>query len=275
MSDPVRIHPTAVVSPHAQLGMDIEVGPYSVIESDVTIGDGCRIASHAIIGEGTRLGNNNRIYHHAVLGTPSQDLKWQGEKSFLRIGDDNIIREFVTVNRATGEGNSTCIGNRCALLAYVHVAHNCVVEDNVILSNCTQLGGEVLVERNAIVGGLVGVHQFCRIGACTMIGACSKITQDILPYITANGHPARPYGLNRVGLERNGFDSKAIRAIKRAYRLLFARGTAFSDGVEHLKEQKSRIAEVEHMIRFIEQSRRGIAHPRGEETTDWDDEMGE
>ena len=193
------VHPTAVVHPTARIAPDASVGPYAIIETETTIGPGCRIDAHAVVGPHTTLGARNRVHHHAVVGTDSQDGKFQGETSYLVVGDDNTFREFVTVNRATGEGKETRIGSRCRLLAYSHVAHNVVVEDDVILANCAEVGGECFIGHCAILGGLVGVHQFCRIGAHVIVGACSKVTQDILPYITADGHPRAPAGSQRRG----------------------------------------------------------------------------
>jgi UDP-N-acetylglucosamine acyltransferase len=258
------IHPTAIVAPSAELARDVEVGPYAIIEAGVVIGEGSRVGGHAVIGRDTRLGRNNTIHHHAAIGTPSQDLKHKGEKSFLVVGDNNIFREFVTVNRATGEGKATRVGNGCALMAYAHVAHNSVLEDGVVLANCAELGGEVHVEERATVAGLVGVHQFCRIGAFAFVGACSKVTQDILPFVIADGHPARPYGLNLVGLRRHGFSSEAISALKSAYRCLFCRGMLLERALDALAAEHAVSPEVQRIVHFIRASSRRykIARPR-------------
>jgi UDP-N-acetylglucosamine acyltransferase len=256
------VHPTAILDPSAVLGEGVEVGPYAIVEANVVIGAGSRIAGHAVIGRGTRMGSNNLVHHHAVIGTESQDVKFRGEDTGLEIGDNNVFREFVTVNRATGKGKVTRIGDGCRLLAYAHVAHNTVLEDGVILANCAEIGGEVLVEKNAIIGGLVGVHQFCRIGAHAMVGACSKINLDIPPYVVADGHPARPRGLNTVGLRRFHFHPRAIAALKNAYHILYRKGVRLEDALDILAREYTGYPEVMHMVRFIQNSRRKVARPR-------------
>jgi UDP-N-acetylglucosamine acyltransferase len=257
------LHPTAVIDASAQIADGVRVGPYAIVEARVAIGEGCTIAGHAVIGEDTRIGRHNAIHHHAVVGTASQDGKWRGERTGLVVGDENVIREFATLNRATGEGNVTRIGSRCRLLAYSHVAHNTVIEDRVILANCAEVGGEALVEEGAIVGGLVAVHQRCRIGAFAIVGAGSKVTQDILPFITADGHPARPKGLNVIGLRRSGFSAEAISHIKAAYHCLFRRGVRLDAALEALCRDHGDSAEVMRMVTFIRSSERRIARPRG------------
>jgi UDP-N-acetylglucosamine acyltransferase len=256
------VHPTAIVDASSLLLDNVEVGPYAIIEANVVIGGGCRIAGHAVIGRGTRMGRNNHVHHHAIIGTESQDMKFHGEETALEIGDNNVFREFVTVNRATGKGKATRIGSGCRLLAYSHVAHNTVLEDGVVLANCAEVGGEVLVERHAIIGGLVGVHQFCHIGAHAMVGACSKINLDIPPYVTADGHPARPRGLNLIGLRRFRFAPEAIAALKTAYQILYRRGVRLSEALEILTREYAGFPEVMHMVQFIQNSRRKVARPR-------------
>ena len=257
------IHPTAVIDASARLADGVEVGPFAIIEAGVEIGEGSTIAGHAVIGQDTRIGRNNVIHHHAIVGTASQDGKWLGERTGLIVGDDNVIREFATLNRATGEGNVTRVGNRCRLLSYSHVAHNTVIEDGVVLANCAEVGGEALVEEGAIVGGLVAVHQRCRIGALSIVGAGSKVTQDVLPFITADGHPARPRGLNLIGLRRRGFSPEAVSHIKAAYRCLFRKGVRLEEALDALCRDHAESPEVMRMVEFIRSSERKIARPRG------------
>lgn len=257
-----HIHPAAVVDPTASLADDVRVGPYAIVGPRAALGPGCVVEAHAVIGPLTTLGARNRVHHHAVVGTDSQDGKFQGEEAYLTVGDDNIFREFVTVNRATGQGKATRIGNGCRLLAYAHVAHNTVLEDGVILANCAEVGGECYIGRHAILGGLVGVHQFCRIGAHTIVGACSKVTHDILPCMTADGHPARPRGINAIGLRRHGFSEEAIAGLKDAYLELFARGHRFEEGLEILRAQQGNVPEVREILDFVAASQRGVARPR-------------
>ena len=257
------IHPTDVVDPSAELAADVRVGPYAIIEGGSRIGPGTAVGAHAVIGPHTRIGARNQIWHHAVVGTDSQDGKYGGERTGLEMGDENVVREFVTVNRATGEGKATRVGSGCRLLAYSHVAHNAQLGDGVILSNAAQVGGETVVEENAILGGLVGVHQFCRIGAHAIVGACSKVTQDILPFVTADGHPARPWGLNLIGLERHGFPPDVVSALKSAYHCLFRRARRLEEALETLERDCGDFPEVRRMVEFIGRSQRGVARPRG------------
>lgn len=245
------IHPTAVVDPAARLAPGVEIGPYALIEADVEIGEGCRISGHAVVGGGTVLGRNNVIHHHAIVGTDSQDSKFKGEPTRLVVGDDNVIREFATVNRATGEGHATRVGSGCRLLAYSHVAHNATLGNGAIVANAAQVGGETVLEEHVVIGGLVGIHQRRRIGAYSIVGACSKVTKDIPPFIRADGHPARPRGINLIGLERHGFPPEAIAAIKAAYKTLFLRGIRLEEALDQLGRDFPDSAEVARLVDFI------------------------
>jgi UDP-N-acetylglucosamine acyltransferase len=258
-----RIDPKAIVSSSAKIAEDATIGAFAIIGENAEIGPGCRVEAHAVIGDNTRLGRGNHVHHYAIIGTESQDAKFQGEFTRLEIGDNNIFREFVTVNRATGAGKATRIGSNCRLLAHAHVAHNCALEDGVILANCAELAGEVVVEENAIIGGLVGIHQFCRVGRHAIVGACSKVTQDIPPYMTADGHPARPRGVNVIGMRRHRFPNESIDAVKQAYRILFLRGLLLREALEALKSEFPQSPEVGHLVRFIESTSRAVARPRG------------
>ena len=196
------IHATAVVSPQAHIGKNVQIGPYAVIEDHVSIGDGTIIGAHAVIHEWTTIGENCHIFQCASVGEVPQDLKFKGEKSTTVIGDRTSIREFATIHRATGEGEETRIGNDCLLMAYTHVAHNCVVGNNVIMSNAAMIAGHVVVEDRVVIGGMTGVHQFVKIGRNAMVGGASKLVQDVVPYTIVDGRPAKAVGLNTVGISR-------------------------------------------------------------------------
>jgi len=255
----VSIHPTAIVAPTARLGSGVTIGPYSTIGDQVTLGDGTTVGAHVVIEGGVEVGRNCRIFSHAVLGSEPQDLKFRGEKSMLIVGDGTVIREFATLNRATsGGGGKTVVGRGCLIMAYAHVAHDCHLGDGVILANAATLGGHVLIEEHAIVGGLTGVHQFCRIGAHAIIGGCSGIILDIPPYVKAQGNRARLFGLNTVGLKRRNFPPEAIRHLKQAYRLLFLSGLTTTQALERIATELPACAEIQHLVHFIKTSERGI-----------------
>jgi len=255
----VSIHPSAIVAPTARLGAGVTIGPYSTIGDQVTLGDGTTVGGHVVIETGVEVGRNCRIFSHAVLGSEPQDLKFRGEKSMLIVGDGTIIREFATLNRATsGGGGKTVVGRGCLIMAYAHVAHDCHLGDGVILANAATLGGHIVIEEHAIVGGLTGVHQFCRIGAHAIIGGCSGIILDIPPFVKAQGNVARLFGLNTVGLKRRNFPPEAIRHLKQAYRLLFLKGLNTSQALERITAEVPACAEVQHLVHFIKTSERGI-----------------
>jgi UDP-N-acetylglucosamine acyltransferase len=253
----MSIHPTATISPRALIERDVQVGPYVVIEDDVTIGEGCEIASHACIKRFTTLGRRNRIYEHAVLGGEPQDVKFKNEASRLIVGDDNLIREGVTIHRASGEGEVTRIGSRNFLMIGVHVAHNCFVGDDNIFANGAALAGHIVVEDHVFLSNNVGCHQFVRLGRYAMVGGKSKIVQDVLPFFVTDGNPARVRGINTVGLRRAGFDRATRDALKVAYRILFRRGLGLEEALSEMAELKDE--NVNHLIGFIGQSRRGFA----------------
>ncbi len=255
----MSIHPTAIVAPTARVGSGVTIGPYSTIGDQVTLGDGTTVGAHVVIEGGVEVGRNCRIFSHAVLGSEPQDLKFRGEKSMLIVGDGTVIREFATLNRATsGGGGKTVVGRGCLIMAYAHVAHDCHLGDGVILANAATLGGHVLIEEHAIVGGLTGVHQFCRIGAHAIIGGCSGIILDIPPYVKAQGNRARLFGLNTVGLKRRNFPPEAIRHLKQAYRLLFLSGLTTTQALERIATELPACAEIQHLVHFIKTSERGI-----------------
>ncbi|HEX8173804.1 MAG TPA: acyl-ACP--UDP-N-acetylglucosamine O-acyltransferase [Pyrinomonadaceae bacterium] len=252
----MNIHPTALISRHSKIADDVRIGPYVIVEDDVTIGAGCEIGSHAVIKSHTMLGSGNRISEHAVLGGLPQDVKFRGETTRLVIGDDNLIREFVTIHRAAGEGEATLVGSRNFLMIGVHIAHNCVIGDDNIFANGAALAGHITVEDHVFLSNNAGAHQFIRMGRYAMVGGKSKIVQDVLPFFTTDGNPARVRGLNSVGLRRAGFSTEARRALKEAYQLLFRRGLPLQ---EALLEMESKGEEhVQHLVNFIRGSQRGF-----------------
>jgi UDP-N-acetylglucosamine acyltransferase len=263
------IHPTAVISPRALISADVRIGPYAVVEEDVVIGEACEIASHAVIKRHTTLGRGNHVYEHAVLGGLPQDVKFRGEASRLVIGDDNLIREGVTINRASGEGEETRVGSRNFLMIGVHIAHNCVVGDDNIFANGAALAGHITVEDHVFLSNNVGAHQFVRMGRYAMVGGKSKIVQDVLPFFITDGNPARVRGVNSVGLRRAGFSMDARRALKQAYQFLFRSGLPLEDALRQMAELNDE--HVEHLINFIRASKRGFSRARqrgGSETAE-------
>lgn len=254
----VEIHPTAIVSHQAVLDEDVKIGPYAVIGENVKIGSATSVGSFAHILNNTQIGKNCKIFSYAVIGSPPQDLKYKGEKSFLIIGDNNIIREFVTINPGTEENSKTVIGNNNLIMAYSHIAHNCRVGDSNILANAATLAGYVEIENRVVVGGLVAIHQFCRIGSLAIIGGCSKVVQDVPPFSLCDGHPAKIYNINLVGLKRAGFSKEKIRTIKKAFKILFFENHPFSKAKVIVKKEVDNIEEIEHLLNFIDSSKRGI-----------------
>ena len=257
-----KIHETAVIYPGARLGRDVEVGPYSVIGENVFIGDGTKISSHVVIEGWTTIGRECQIHHGACVGNAPQDLKFKGEKTFVYIGDNTVIREFVTINRATGEGEETRIGSNCLLMGTVHIAHNCVVGNNVVISNHAGLAGHVTVEDRAIISGLTGVHQFVKIGRNAMVGGASKVVQDVPPFVIADGRPARVCGLNSVGIARAGLSEDVRRNLKRAYRILFRSGLKLSEAITTMEQELDSSEPVDHLLRFLRNVNRGICRSR-------------
>lgn len=259
-----KVHETAVVHPGARIGKDVEIGPYAVIGENVLIDDGTKIGAHAVIDGWTSIGKNCVIYPGASIGSEPQDLKFRGEKSYVFIGDNTKIREFATVNRATGEGEETRIGSNCMLQAYTHVAHNCVVGNHVIMSNAATLAGHVIVEDRAVIGGLSGVHQFVKIGRNAMVGGLTKIVQDVPPFVIVDGHPAKVSGLNSVGMSRAGINAASRSLIKKAYKLLYRSGLSLAQAIAMIEQEVDSCEEVEHFLRFLRNAERGICRGRKE-----------
>ena len=254
-----EIHPTAIVDPAAQLSPGVTVGPYSIIEGQVAIGPESKIGSHAVIRNFTTIGARCRVFQFTVLGEIPQDLKFAGEETRLVIGDDNTIREFATMHRGTaGGGGVTVIGNNNLFMAYTHVAHDCRVGNGVIMSNAATLGGHILVEDHAILGGLAAVHQFGRIGRHSFIGGCSAVHRDVPPYTMAVGNRAKLVGLNLVGLKRKGFSDVTLQSLKRSYELLFLSEHNLKEAMARVREEFPQIPEIQHLLRFLETSERGL-----------------
>ena len=252
------LHPTAIVDPGAQIGTGVSVGPYSVIEADVVIGDGCAIGPHVVIGEGTRIGKECRIFHGASIGLIPQDLKFKGEKTYLRIGDRAMIREFCTLNRGTAARGETVVGNDCTLLAYCHVGHDCVIGDHLVASNNMALAGHVEFGNYVTIGGVCSFHQFTRIGDYSMIGATSYVTQDVVPFALTGPDPVRVAGVNKVKLERLGFAPERSESIKRAFRVLFRENLNAEDAMSKMALEFAGNEDVARIINFVKSSKRGI-----------------
>ena len=255
----MSIDPRAVVDPSAKLADDVTVGPFTVIGPNVEIDAGSRIGPHVVINGPTRIGRDNRIFQFASIGEEPQDKKYHGEASLLEIGDRNTIREFSTINRGTEDGGGiTRLGNDNWLMAYIHIAHDSLIGNNVTMANGASLAGHVTVDDYAILGGFTLVHQFCAIGQNAFCGMGSAISKDIPPYVMVSGNPAQPYGLNTEGLKRRGFDSDVIRSLKEAYRVIYRSGLTVDAAVTRLRELAEKTPEIEELISFLEQSSRGI-----------------
>jgi len=253
------IHPSAVVHPKAVIDVDCEIGPYCLVGEHVVLGEGCRLHSHVVIDGHTRLGRRNEIFPFASIGLRTQDLKWKGGTTFTEVGDDNTFREYVTVHSATGEGEVTRVGSHNHILAYSHIAHNVTLGDHIIMSNVGTLAGHVIVEDYAVIGGLTAVHQFCRIGRMAITGGCSKVVQDVPPYMLADGNPAETRTINKVGLDRNEVSEEVQGALKQAYKILFREGLTISNALARIESELPGHPEVQHLIQFVRTSERGIS----------------
>lgn len=252
-----QIHPTAVIDPSARLGEGVFVGPYCIIGPDVELGDGCWLQSHVTLCGPSRIGARNKFYAYTSIGQQTQDLKYAGEPTWLEVGDDNVFREFCTVNRGTLPHTKTTVGSHNNFLAYCHIAHDCVVGSHVIFSNNGTLAGHVTVEDHVILGGLTAVHQFCRLGQHAITGGCSKIVQDVVPFTIVDGNPARARGVNMVGLQRHGRSEAQIRTLRQAYKTLYRSKLNISQALEQLRQEESD-PDLEHLVSFVASSQRGI-----------------
>ncbi len=265
-----KVHPLAVISAEAKLAGDVVVEPHAVIDGDVVIEAGCVIGSSVRIHSGTRLAEGVRVSHGAALGGEPQDLKFGGERTELYVGASTIIREFCTLNRGTAATGKTVVGANCLLMAYTHVAHDCVIGDNVVMANAVNLAGHVHVEEWAILGGMVPVHQFVRIGRHCMVGGGLRVPKDVPPYILAGGQPLRYYGLNSVGLRRRGFPTETRSVLKRAYRLLFQTDLNTNQALEAIENEFGSVPEVRNILEFARLSKRGLLP--GNRNVNYDDE---
>ena len=252
------VHPSAYIDPKAQIAEDVEIGPFTVIDGDVTIDSGTWIGAHVSIMDGSRIGKNCKIFPGAIVGATPQDLKFHGEQTTLEIGDHVIIREYCTLNRGTKARGATTIDDRAMLMAYVHVAHDCLIGKHAILANNVALAGHIEVGEYAILGGLTAVHQFVRIGAHAMVGGGSLVRKDVPPYVKAARTPLSYVGINSIGLKRRGFDKEAIYQIQNIYRTLFVKGHNTSQAVEHIKNNELASVHRDHILEFIDHSQRGL-----------------
>jgi UDP-N-acetylglucosamine acyltransferase len=252
------IHRTALIDPTAELGADVSVGPYCVIGPKVTVGERSTIAAHAVLERNTRVGEGVKIGYGTVIGNDPQDLKYRGEETWVEIGSGTIIREYSTINRGSTATGKTTIGERCFLMTYVHIAHDCAIGNDVIIANGVQMAGHVLVSDRASISGLVPIHQFVRIGTYAFVGGASRVNQDVPPYTKAAGNPVHLYGLNSVGLQRAGFSPELKLALKRAYRLVFNSDLTVSQGIARARAELPQVPEVETFLQFIEASQRGV-----------------
>jgi UDP-N-acetylglucosamine acyltransferase len=257
----MAIHPTALVSPNARLARGVAIGPYSIVGDGVSVGEECEIGAFATLEGPMEMGPRNRVYNYAALGTNSQDLKFQGGETGLVVGEGNIFREYVTINRASDPGGRTVVGNFNVFMAHSHVAHNCVVGNHAIFANAASLAGHCVIDDHAILGGLVAVHQFCRVGEHAFAGAGAKLVKDVPPFCIADGVPARLAGINRVGLERRGYEAEDIREIKRLFACLFRKSGNLARAIEELRAQGVDNRAARGMLDFIASSQRGVCAP--------------
>ncbi len=254
----MNIHKTAIIDSQAKLASDVEVGPYSTIGASAVVGKGVKIGSFCVVDGNTAVGEGCRIFTGAVLGSIPQDLKYKGEKSFLKIGKNNIIREYVTMNLATGDAGVTKVGDNNLFMAYSHIAHDCVVGSDCVIANCGTLAGHVTIEDRAVVGGLVAIHQFVRMGKISIVGGCSKVVQDIPPFSTCDGHPTKVYGLNLIGLKRAGIKEENIDNLKHAFKFLFRLRLSIPHAIERIQKEIPQTEEVKYLVEFFQASERGV-----------------
>jgi len=252
------IHPSAIVSSKAMLGSRVEVGPFAIIGEGCEVGDDCVIAPRATLERDVRLAARVKIGIGSVIGGAPQDLKYAGEPTTVDIGEGTVVREYSTINRGTSQSFKTSVGSNCLLMSYVHLAHDCHIGDGVILANGVQLAGHVVIDDKATISGLSAVHQFVRIGRFSFIGGCSRVSKDIPPFLKAVGNPVRLYGLNSVGLQRNGFPENVVRELKRAYRLFFRSDLNLTQAMQRAETELEQFPEVAELVQFVEASERGV-----------------
>ncbi len=252
------IHPTAIIHPGAQIGSGVEIGPWAIVGEDCTIGDGCTLAARVVLERNVTLAPRVKVGIGSILGGDPQDLKFQGERTTVEIGEDTVIREYVTINRATSQSYHTTVGKNCFVMSYVHLAHDCHIGDHVILGNNVQFAGHVTVHDRAIVSGQSAAHQFVKIGAYSFVGGCSRIAKDVPPYVKAVGNPIKLYGLNSIGLQRNNFAEPVVRELKKAYRLFFKSTLNVSQARARALTDLQQFPEVVRFLDFLDESDRGI-----------------
>ncbi|VGO22927.1 acyl-ACP--UDP-N-acetylglucosamine O-acyltransferase [Pontiella sulfatireligans] len=253
-----QIHPTAIVAEGAQIAADAIVGPYCTVSAEAVIGSGTELISHVVVAGKTIIGEGNRVSPFAVLGGRTQDLKFKGGLPGVKIGDNNTIREYVTINAATNDGDFTTVGNNCHILAYSHIAHCCHIGNDVVIVNACQIAGHVVIEDMATIEGSVGIVQFMRVGAMAYIGAMSKINKDVPPYMIAHGDPIQVRSFNKIGMERRGVDENGRKAIKEAYRILYRQDAPVSVALDKIEAEVEQTTEIKHLIEFCRASEKGI-----------------
>jgi len=254
------IHPTAIVDPKAEIGENVDIGPYSVIEKGVSLGEGTKIGPHVVVREGTQIGKRCQIYQFSSIGEAPQAIAYRGEPTLLQVGDHNIIREYVTLHRGSVKGGGkTVLGNENFIMAYSHIAHDCQIGNQVVMANGATLAGHILIEDYAIIGGLSAIHQFCRVGTHAFISGLTGVSLDIPPYMLSSGNRAKLFGLNSVGLKRANFSEETLKALKMVYRTIFRSGLTLGKAIKKVGEDDvSHIPEVQHLLQFIQHSKRGI-----------------
>jgi len=252
------VHPSAIISPRAQLGSHVEVRPFAIIGDGCELGDGCIISARATLERDVKLAAGVKIGIGSVIGGPPQDLKYAGEPTTVEIGEGTVVREYSTINRGTSHSFKTTVGEHCLLMSYVHLAHDCHIGNGVIMANGVQLAGHVIVDDKATISGLSAVHQFVRIGRFSFIGGCSRVSKDIPPFLKAVGNPVKLYGLNSIGLQRNGFPDEVVRELKRAYRLFFRSDLNRTQAMQRAETDLEQFPEVAELVRFVEASERGV-----------------
>lgn len=255
----VKIHPTAVVDPGTELDASVEIGPYCIIKKGVSVGKRTRLLSHVVIEGSTVIGEDCVIHPFATIGLPPQDLKYKGENTKLVLGDKNIIREYVSIHRASvGGDGSTVVGNNNFIMAYVHIAHDCKIGSHIIMANSAMLGGHVVIEDHVVIGGIAGIHQYTRVGKYVMVGGLSRITQDVPPFMIVSGVEPKLFGPNSIGLKRHGFTDADINDLKKAYKILFRQKNTVSEAVKKIHDEMEMTDNIKHLIKFIEKNKRGI-----------------
>ncbi|HEY4416730.1 MAG TPA: acyl-ACP--UDP-N-acetylglucosamine O-acyltransferase [Verrucomicrobiae bacterium] len=252
------IHTTAIIHPKAKIGAGCKIGPYCVIGEHVALGENCRLHSHVVIDGHTMIGGDNEFYPFCSIGLQTQDLKWQGGVTRTIVGSRNTFREYVTIHSATSNGDATRVGSHNHILAYSHIAHDCIIGNHIIMSNNATLGGHVTVEDHAVIS-ISAVHQFCRIGKFAMIGGCSKVVQDVPPFMIADGNPAETRTINKVGMERHGISTEAQNALKQAYKILFREGLSIPNALTKIQAELPMLPEIQHLVQFVRTSERGIS----------------